>query len=41
MLAYALGATLVIIPLATALFMFGGNTVTKAGDRIDGVIASI
>jgi hypothetical protein len=40
MLAYALGAALVIIPLATALFLFGGDTVTEAGDRVDGVIAN-
>ena len=40
MLAYALGAALVIVPLASALFFFGGDTVTEAGDRVDAVIAN-
>jgi hypothetical protein len=40
MLAYALGAALVIVPLAAALFLFGGDTATEAGNRVDGVIAN-
>ncbi len=40
MLAYALGAAVIIVPLAGALLLFGGDTVTEAGNRVDGVIAN-
>lgn len=39
MLAYALGAAPVIVPLAAVLFLFGGDTATEASDLVDGVIA--
>ena len=40
MLAYALGAAVILVPLAAALFLFGGETASEAGNLVDGVIAN-
>ena len=38
MLAYALGAAVIIVPLAAAVLTFGESTVTKAGLEVDAVL---
>ena len=39
MLAYALGAAVIIVPLATAVFAFGMDAVNDAGAKVDGALA--
>ena len=39
MLAYALGAAVIIVPLAAAVLAFGDNAVTDAGAKVDTVLA--
>ena len=38
MLAYALGAAVIIVPLGGAVLAFGESTVTKAGVEVDSVL---
>jgi Flp pilus assembly pilin Flp len=40
MLAYALGAAVIIVPLALAVLAFGNSAVTDAGTIVDGALAS-
>ena len=40
MLAYALGAALVVVPLAAALFLFGSDNVNTAASQVDNVIST-
>ncbi len=35
MLAYALGAAVIIVPIALAMTGFGGGVATEAGDKIE------
>ena len=39
MLAYALGAAVIIVPLASAVLLFGNNAVTTAGTQVNDVLA--
>ena len=39
MLAYALGAAVIIVPLAAAVLAFGNKAVTDAGVVVDGALA--
>lgn len=38
MLAYALGAAVIIVPLAGAVLAFGQTAVTDAGTKVDGAL---
>ena len=40
MLAYALGAAVIIVPLAGAVLLFGNTAVNTAGDQVNGVLGS-
>ncbi len=39
MLAYALGAAVIIVPLAAAVLAFGNSAVTDAGVKVDAALA--
>ena len=39
MLAYALGAAVIVVPLAIAIALFGTGAVDDAGNAVDGAIA--
>lgn len=38
MLAYALGAAVIVVPLAGLVFLMGSEAVSEAGDKIDDAI---
>jgi Flp pilus assembly pilin Flp len=38
MLAYAMGAAVIVVPLAIAVFALGDGAVEEASDRIDGAL---
>ena len=40
MLAYALGAAVIIVPLAAAVFAFGQSAVNDAADKVNGALAA-
>jgi hypothetical protein len=40
MLAYALGAAVIIVPLAGLVLAFGTSAVNEAGNQVDGVLAN-
>ena len=40
MLAYALGAAVIIVPLAGLVLAFGTSAVSDAGDKVNGVLAN-
>ncbi len=40
MLAYALGAAVIIVPLAAAVFAFGQDAVNDAADKVDTALAN-
>ena len=40
MLAYALGAAVIIVPLAAAVFLFGQGAVNDAAAKVDGALAN-
>ena len=40
MLAYALGAAVIIVPLAAAVFAFGQDAVNDAADKVDNALAA-
>ena len=40
MLAYALGAAVIIVPLAAAVFAFGQDAVNDAADKVNGALAA-
>ncbi|MCZ6707814.1 MAG: hypothetical protein O7A71_07710 [Chloroflexi bacterium] len=41
MLAYALGAAVIVVPLAVAITLFGVDAVNGAGATVDGAIHSV
>ena len=40
LLAYALGAAFIVVPLAIALFLFGDTTTTRANDDVASLLAA-
>jgi hypothetical protein len=40
MLAYALGAAVIIVPMASAIYLFGTGAVADAGNAVEGVFAN-
>ena len=40
LVAYALGAAFIVVPLAIALFIFGQDATTKAADDLDALLAA-
>ena len=40
MLAYALGAAVIIVPLASAVFLFGQGAVNDAANEVDSALAA-
>lgn len=41
MLAYALGAAIIVVPLAAAIILFGNSAVNNASDQVDAALPGL